>query len=70
MLADTGGLPDSTYAPTGCAQSHRNYPKLLAKALKVPVLRDATCGSTMTDDFYARRPGCPPGRSTPPSSTG
>ena len=38
VIADTDGLPDTTYAPTGCAQSHRNYPKLLAAALKVPDL--------------------------------
>ena len=31
VLADTNGLPDSTHAPVDCAQSHTNYPKLLAK---------------------------------------
>jgi len=41
VVADTDGIPDSTYAPTGCAQSHRNYPKLLAAALKVPTFRVA-----------------------------
>ena len=65
VLADTDGLPDSTYAPTGCAQSHRNYPKLLAKALEVPVFRDATCGSAKTDDFYAPQTGLPTGETNP-----
>jgi lysophospholipase L1-like esterase len=65
VIADTDGIPDSTYAPTGCAQSHRNYPKLLAAALKVPVFRDATCGSATTDDFYAPQTGLPTGETNP-----
>jgi lysophospholipase L1-like esterase len=66
VIADTDGPPDSTYAPTGCAQSHRNYPKLLAAALEVPVFRDATCGSATTDDFYAPQTGLPTGETNPP----
>lgn len=65
VIADTDGIPDSRYAPTGCAQSHRNYPKLLAAALKVPVFRDATCGSATTDDFYAPQTGLPTGETNP-----
>jgi hypothetical protein len=65
VIADTDGLPDSTYAPTGCAQSHRNYPKLLAAALEVPTFRDATCGSATTDDFYAPQTGLPTGETNP-----
>ena len=65
VIANQDGLPDSTYAPTGCAQSHRNYPKLLAAALKVPVFRDATCGSATTDDFYAPQTGLPTGETNP-----
>lgn len=65
VIADLNGLPDSTYAPTGCAQSHVNYPKLLAKALQVPVFRDATCGSATTDDFYAPQTGLPTGETNP-----
>ena len=65
VIADTDGLPDSTYAPTGCAQSHRNYPKLLAEALEVPIFRDATCGSAKTDDFYAPQTGLPTGETNP-----
>jgi hypothetical protein len=65
VVADSDGLPDSTYAPTGCAQSHRNYPKLLAAALEVPTFRDATCGSAKTDDFYAPQTGLPTGETNP-----
>ncbi len=65
VIADTDGVPDSTYAPTGCAQSHRNYPKLLAAELKVPTFRDATCGSATTDDFYAPQTGLPTGETNP-----
>ena len=70
VVADTDGPPDTTYAPAGCAQSHRNYPKLLAAALKVPVFRDATCGSAKTDDFYAPQTGLPTGETNPAQSTG
>jgi lysophospholipase L1-like esterase len=65
VVADTDGPPDSTYAPMGCAQSHRNYPKLLAAELQVPVFRDATCGSATTDDFYAPQTGLPTGETNP-----
>jgi lysophospholipase L1-like esterase len=65
VIANADGPPDSTYAPTGCAQSHRNYPKLLAAALEVPVFRDATCGSATTDDFYAPQTGLPTGETNP-----
>ncbi len=65
VVADTDGPPDSTYAPAGCAQSHRNYPKLLAAELKVPVFRDATCGSAKTDDFYAPQTDLPTGETNP-----
>jgi hypothetical protein len=60
------GLPDSTYAPTGCFQSHRNYPKLLAKELQVPTFRDATCGSATTDHFFGPQTGLPTGETNPP----
>jgi len=65
VIADKDGIPDTTHAPAGCAQSHRNYPKLLAAALKVPVFRDATCGSAKTDDFYAPQTGLPTGETNP-----
>lgn len=66
VVADTDGPPDTTYAPAGCAQSHRNYPKLLAAELEVPVFRDATCGSATTDDFYSPQTGLPTGETNPP----
>jgi hypothetical protein len=53
VLAGQDGPPDTTHVPIDCAQSHRNYPKLVAAALGVRVHRDATCGSATTDDFYA-----------------
>jgi hypothetical protein len=66
VLADTMGLPDSRHVPLGCFQSRRNYPKLLAVALKVPVFRDATCGSATTDHFYGPQTGLPTGESNTP----
>lgn len=51
VFADQDGPPDSTHVPVDCAQSHRNYPKLVAAALGVEIHRDATCGSATTDDF-------------------
>jgi hypothetical protein len=66
VIADTMGLPDSRHVPTGCFQSRRNYPKLLAAALKVPTFRDATCGSATTDHFYAPQTGLPTGESNTP----
>jgi len=66
VLADSMGLPDSTHVPTGCFQSHRNYPKLLAAALQVPTFRDATCGSATTGDFSAPQTGLPTGETNAP----
>lgn len=66
VFADSMGLPDSTHAPIGCAQSRRNYPKLLASALQVPSFRDATCGSATTDHFYAPQSELPTGETNPP----
>lgn len=51
VFLDKNGPPDSTYAPIDCAQSHTNYPKLVAAALSVARFKDATCGSATTDDF-------------------
>ena len=65
VIADLNGLPDSTYAPIGCAQSHVNYPKLVAKAIGVAKFADATCGSATTDDFYAPQTGLPTGGANP-----
>ena len=65
VLADTNGLPDSTHAPVDCAQSHTNYPKLLARELGITNFRDATCGSAKTDDFYAPQEDLPLGGTNP-----
>lgn len=51
VLADLEGSPATNHAPAGCFQSERNYPKLLAAALKVRTFKDATCGSATTVDF-------------------
>lgn len=66
VLLDRHGVPDSTHAPIDCAQSHVNYPKLLARELDVPRFRDATCGSATTDDFYQPQSGLPLGGTNPP----
>ena len=66
VIFDRFGLPDKTHAPTGCAQSHRNYPKLVAKALKVRTFRDATCGSATTPHFTKPQAGLPTGETNPP----
>ena len=65
VLLDGNGAPDATYAPIDCAQSHTNYPKLLAKELGVATFRDATCGSATTDDFYAPQEDLPLGGTNP-----
>ncbi|GAA1522753.1 SGNH/GDSL hydrolase family protein [Nocardioides humi] len=51
VFLDKDGLPDATHVPIDCAQSHSNYPKLVAKRLGVATFRDATCGSATTDHF-------------------
>ncbi len=65
VFLDGHGTPDTTYVPIDCAQSHTNYPKLVARELGVPVLRDATCGSATTEDFTAPQ-SLPVGGSNPP----
>lgn len=65
VLVDTDGVPDTTHAPIDCAQSHRNYPKRVARALGIPLHRDATCGSATTDDF-TKPQSLPAGGSNPP----
>lgn len=42
------------HAPSGCLQATYDYPKQVARALRVAVLRDATCSGATTDDL--RRP--------------
>jgi lysophospholipase L1-like esterase len=59
------GLPATDQAPIDCAQSKRNYPRLVAAALGVPTFRDASCGSATTDDFTAPQTGLPVGGTNP-----
>jgi hypothetical protein len=66
VLVNTDGLPATTYAPIDCAQSHRNYPKLVAKAIGVATFRDASCGSATTDDFAHPQEDLPLGGTNPP----
>lgn len=66
VLLDGHGVPDSTHAPVDCAQSFVNYPKLVARALGIPVHRDATCGSATTDHFANPQTGLPLGGTNPP----
>lgn len=65
VIANADGLPDTTYTPVDCAQSQRNYPKLVAAALGVRRFADATCGSATTDDFTAPQ-SLPLGGQNPP----
>lgn len=66
VLLDRNGTPDTTHVPVDCAQSHTNYPKLVAAALKVERLRDATCGSATTDDFARPQEDLPLGGTNAP----
>ncbi len=65
VFLDAHGVPDTTDVPIDCAQSHVNYPKLVARELDVRVIRDATCGSATTEHF-ARPQSLPFGGTNPP----
>ncbi len=66
VILNSDGFPASDHAPLGCAQSHRNYPKLVAKAIGARTFRDASCGSATTDDFRRPQTGLPTGGANPP----
>lgn len=66
VILNTDGFPATEHAPLGCAQSHRNYPKLVAKQIGARKFRDASCGSATTDDFRKRQTGLPTGGANPP----
>jgi len=66
VILNGDGVPATKHAPIDCAQSQRNYPKLVAKALGVARFRDASCGSATTDDFAAAQTGLPLGGTNPP----
>lgn len=66
VILDTEGFPATEFAPIGCAQSHRNYPRLVAKAIGATSFRDASCGSATTDDFAHPQSGLPIPGTNPP----
>jgi len=66
VILNGDGFPARNHAPIDCAQSHRNYPKLVAKALGVPTFRDASCGSATTDHFAGPQKDLPLGGTNPP----
>jgi len=65
VFLDAHGVPDDTHVPIDCAQSHVNYPKLVAEELAIPVHRDATCGSATTEHFAGPQ-SLPLGGTNPP----
>jgi lysophospholipase L1-like esterase len=66
VVLNGDGTPDDTYAPVDCAQSHHNYPKIVAATIGVATFRDASCGSATTDDFANPQTGLPAGGTNPP----
>lgn len=66
VLLNAQGPPATEFAPIDCAQSRVNYPRLVAKALKVKTFRDASCGSATTRDFTHPQTGLPIGGTNPP----
>ena len=66
VILNTDGFPATRHAPIGCGQSHRNYPKLVAKTIGARAFRDASCGSATTDDLTHPQTGLPAGGVNPP----
>ena len=66
VILNTDGFPATDHAPLGCAQSHRNYPKLVAEAIGAKRFRDASCGSATTDHFAQPQTGLPVPGVNPP----
>lgn len=66
VILNGDGFPATNHAPIDCAQSKRNYPKLVARALGVRKFRDASCGSATTDHFTRPQTGLPLGGTNPP----
>lgn len=65
VIVSADGFPVTEHAPIGCAQSHRNYPKLVAQELGVRTFRDASCGSATTGDFRQPQDDLPIGAPNP-----
>ena len=57
---------DTTNVPQDCGQSTRNYPHLVALALRPTVFRDVSCGSATIDDFTEPQTGLPLGGTNAP----
>ena len=57
---------DTTNVPQDCGQSTRNYPHLVALALRPTVFRDVSCGSATIDDFTEPQTGLPLGNTNAP----
>ena len=57
---------DTANVPQDCGQSSRNYPHLVALALRPTVFRDVSCGSAMIDDFTEPQTGLPLGNTNAP----
>ena len=66
VILNSDGPPDDTHAPMDCAQSHQNYPKIVAAAIRVKTHRDASCGSAKTDHFTQPQTDLPAGGTNPP----
>jgi lysophospholipase L1-like esterase len=66
VILNTDGPPATEHAPMGCAQSHRNYPRLVAKAIGARTFRDASCGSATTREFTKPQTGLPVPGANPP----
>ena len=66
VVLNSDGPPDDTHAPMDCAQSHHNYPKIVAAAIGVKTHRDASCGSAKTDHFTKPQTDLPAGGTNPP----
>lgn len=66
VILDRHGVPATDHAPIGCAQSHVNYPRLVARAIGAKRFRDASCGSATTDHFTRPQSGLPVPGTNPP----
>ncbi|MBA2472086.1 MAG: SGNH/GDSL hydrolase family protein [Pseudonocardiales bacterium] len=50
------GIPEQRTDPIGCQRSTRNYPALLARALRIRDYTDVSCGGARTDNMTAPQP--------------
>jgi lysophospholipase L1-like esterase len=52
--------------PIDCGRSTRNYPTLVAQAIRPPEFRDVSCGSAQTEHMTEPQTGLPLGGTNPP----